>query len=126
MGCGVPQTCVSGGMRRSIARRRPAVARSRLRTSKPLNEPPLSLCLSPPPRLPQAPDRYARRVAGGYRPPRTEAFDDGVWALIEACWAQDPLDRPTAAEVVAILEALLEKCAAGGGAPAAKESCSIM
>jgi hypothetical protein len=65
-------------------------------------------------------------VAGGYRPPRTEAFDDGVWALIEACWAQDPLDRPTAAEVVAILEALLAKCAAGGGVPAAKSSCAVM
>jgi hypothetical protein len=78
------------------------------------------------PCAPQAPDRYAKKVAGGYRPPRTEAFDDSVWALVESCWAQDPLDRPTAAEVVPRLEALLAACKAAGGAPAAKASCAVM
>jgi serine/threonine protein kinase len=74
----------------------------------------------------QAPERYAKKVAGGYRPVRTSAISDDVWALIGRCWAQDPVERPSMASVVTTLEELLAKCKAAGGSPAPPPSCSIM
>lgn len=47
--------------------------------------------------------RFARKVAGGYRPRRPDGICDEVWALITACWHQDPVARPSAQ---AVLEAL--------------------
>jgi hypothetical protein len=45
-------------------------------------------------------------VEKGERPPRPEAIDfspsiafDGLWRLVEACWAQLPDERPTASDV---------------------------
>lgn len=42
------------------------------------------------------------RVCRGERPKRLEArgLTDGVWTLIERCWAQDPENRPKIDEVV--------------------------
>lgn len=37
---------------------------------------------------------------------KTRGLNDGVWDLIEACWSQDPSQRPTAAEVVKQLQVL--------------------
>jgi serine/threonine protein kinase len=56
----------------------------------------------------EAPERYAKKVANGYRPPRALCIDDETWALISRCWAQDPVERPSMASVVATLEKMKE------------------
>jgi len=51
-------------------------------------------------------------VKNGQRPPHPSgslvhpALDDGVWAIIIRCWAQNPDDRPTASQIVRELEDL--------------------
>jgi hypothetical protein len=44
---------------------------------------------------------YAHKVAAGYRPsrPKSKHMTDTIWALISACWQQDPLLRPHMSEV---------------------------
>jgi hypothetical protein len=37
---------------------------------------------------------------------RTRGFSDEAWNLVEACWAQEPTQRPTADQVVGRLRAL--------------------
>ena len=40
-------------------------------------------------------------VRSGHRPERPESatiLDDKTWAFIERCWAQDPSERPSAAD----------------------------
>jgi Protein tyrosine and serine/threonine kinase len=41
-------------------------------------------------------------VMEGKRPTRpTEApLDDNIWSLVEACWAQQPNDRPSATQIM--------------------------
>ena len=39
----------------------------------------------------------------------------GIRALLRRCLAQQPADRPTAAEAVGALEALLQESGGGGG-----------
>eukprot|EP00878_Enallax_costatus_P004189 GHUV01004418.1.p1 GENE.GHUV01004418.1~~GHUV01004418.1.p1 ORF type:complete len:382 (+),score=149.58 GHUV01004418.1:138-1283(+) len=51
---------------------------------------------------------YAKKVCKGYRPSRPTRMSPGVWSLIQACWQQDPLDRPAMKDVVAELKRLLE------------------
>jgi hypothetical protein len=46
-----------------------------------------------------APDRYAEKVADGYRPRKPTSVHPDVWALVEDCWQQDPLERPSMGEV---------------------------
>jgi hypothetical protein len=48
---------------------------------------------------PTAPDRYADKVAGGYRPRKPSSVHPDVWELINDCWQQDPLERPDMGEV---------------------------
>lgn len=48
---------------------------------------------------------YAQLVAGGYRPPMLPHFPEPVRALIRACWAAEPHERPRMAEVLAELQA---------------------
>jgi hypothetical protein len=57
--------------------------------------------------------QVALRVVRGKRPIRpshdfskTRGFSDDAWDLIQASWAQDPAQRPTAKEVVFRLKAL--------------------
>eukprot|EP00198_Chlamydomonas_reinhardtii_P010385 XP_001699722.1 predicted protein [Chlamydomonas reinhardtii] len=42
------------------------------------------------------PEDYAEMVCDGYRPPRPKCLEhtDQAWALIEACWQDDPVQRP--------------------------------
>lgn len=56
---------------------------------------------------PEACQAYAERVAGGYRPRRARRVDPELWAVVEACWAQDPSCRPSASWVARQLEELL-------------------
>jgi hypothetical protein len=41
-------------------------------------------------------------VSQGFRPqrPGDDVVDDSLWALIDRCWAQDPLARPRMSEVL--------------------------
>jgi hypothetical protein len=50
---------------------------------------------------------YAHRVARGFRPPIPADWPPRVRALVAACWAGSPAERPTAAAVAAELEAML-------------------
>jgi len=53
---------------------------------------------------PMAPERYADRVAQGYRPKRPKKCPEPMWELITACWDADPVVRPHMSDVVDILE----------------------
>lgn len=70
--------------------------------------------------------RYAERVASGYRPkrPNTKGVPLAAWELVEACWDQDPVDRPHMSEVVATLEGLLAQELGGGGGGARVADCA--
>ena len=52
------------------------------------------------------------RVSKGLRPGRPSNppkwLADGLWGQIEACWKQEPNERPTASEVLQTLSALSE------------------
>jgi hypothetical protein len=51
--------------------------------------------------------RYAGKVAAGFRPRQPKIIPDIIWAVIEACWEQEPADRPPATWVVQQLQQLL-------------------
>eukprot|EP00775_Hariotina_reticulata_P012407 gene12407-12542_t len=55
------------------------------------------------------PDRYAAKVAQGYRPSRPKKMPQELWELISACWQQDPIRRPHITEVIG---AVADGCAA--------------
>ncbi|GLC54191.1 hypothetical protein PLESTB_000833300 [Pleodorina starrii] len=57
---------------------------------------------------------YAAKVAQGYRPARSRAVSDAAWSLIESCWQQDPVQRPTMAEAEAQLRVLLGEMEGSG------------
>lgn len=59
----------------------------------------LMLCLRCCPCLCLPSCSYAAKVAQGYRPSQPKAMPDNIWALITACWQQDPLMRPHMSEV---------------------------
>ncbi|GLI66063.1 hypothetical protein VaNZ11_009782 [Volvox africanus] len=50
---------------------------------------------------------YAALVARGYRPARVRVISDAAWALIESCWHQDPVQRPSMDQVQAELQRLV-------------------
>jgi hypothetical protein len=60
-----------------------------------------------------APLRYAEKVSQGYRPACPKRMPPGAWSLIEACWQQQPGQRPAMASVVARLQQLMEQEQAG-------------
>lgn len=49
---------------------------------------------------------YAAKVAEGYRPPLLKGLPPSLVDVIQACWKGDAELRPTAREVVALLEAV--------------------
>ncbi|KAG2483794.1 hypothetical protein HYH03_017389 [Edaphochlamys debaryana] len=58
-----------------------------------------------------APEDYAEMVCQGYRPPRPECLKAPrvmaeAWELVEACWHDDPVQRPSMQEVVEALARL--------------------
>jgi hypothetical protein len=57
------------------------------------------------------------QVADGFRPDVSHKVVGGVAELIRKCWAQNPAERPSAAEALAALDAI-----AGGPAPAANRT----
>eukprot|EP00878_Enallax_costatus_P031929 GHUV01034999.1.p1 GENE.GHUV01034999.1~~GHUV01034999.1.p1 ORF type:complete len:135 (+),score=0.74 GHUV01034999.1:113-517(+) len=54
--------------------------------------------------------RYAKKVCKGYRPSRPTRMSPGVWSLIQACWQQDPLDRPAMKDVRTATDLSLACC----------------
>ncbi|KAJ7596370.1 kinase-like domain-containing protein [Mycena floridula] len=44
------------------------------------------------------------KVSHGERPPRPATISDGLWNLVEGCWAQDPQDRPVSSEILSALK----------------------
>ncbi|KAI9209037.1 kinase-like domain-containing protein, partial [Polychytrium aggregatum] len=44
------------------------------------------------------------QVLQNRRPKRFDGIPDGIWALIERCWAQDPAARPTFPDILAVLQ----------------------
>ena len=58
-------------------------------------------------RVARVAELYAHRVARGFRPPIPADWPPRVRALVAACWAGSPAERPTAAAVAAELEAML-------------------
>ena len=59
--------------------------------------------------------RYASKVARGYRPKKPDAFPDAVWSVVRQCWAQDPRERPSITAVTAQLLEIKKAWAAEGG-----------
>jgi hypothetical protein len=53
--------------------------------------------------------RYAEKVSGGHRPACPKRMPPGVWSLIEACWQQQPGQRPAMASVVGRLQQLIDE-----------------
>lgn len=58
-------------------------------------------------------DPVARLVTRGQRPPRPKFhdacdIDDSLWEVVQACWAHDPLGRPTAKRLVEWLNEVLQ------------------
>ena len=47
-------------------------------------------------------------AARGYRPDRPGGLPDLGWDVVQACWREDPVERPSMAMAVAALEACLE------------------
>lgn len=64
-------------------------------------------------------EHYAARIASGFRPRHVKSIPLGVWELIQACWEQDPGNRPSAAEVLQKLQVLLQEAHAAAAANAA-------
>ncbi|KAG2436299.1 hypothetical protein HXX76_006610 [Chlamydomonas incerta] len=53
------------------------------------------------------PEDYAEMVCDGFRPARPTALaNDAVWSLIEACWHDDPVQRPDMDTVLVRLQEL--------------------
>lgn len=55
-------------------------------------------------------EAYAQSVSNGYRPPIHDHWPQPVKDLIRACWAADPLDRPSMNEVVVRLGVIQQTC----------------
>ena len=51
---------------------------------------------------------YAEKVARGYRVPIPRRWPEPVREMIAACWAQEPCDRPPAADIASLLAQLKE------------------
>ena len=51
---------------------------------------------------------YAEKVARGYRVPIPRRWPEPVREMIAACWAQEPCDRPPAADIASLLAQLRE------------------
>lgn len=49
---------------------------------------------------------YAQRMAAGHRPKVPDRFPPALAALLRAAWAQDPAERPTAAQLLQQLRAV--------------------
>lgn len=43
-------------------------------------------------------------ISEGARPVKTQNIPDHYWNLIQKCWAQEPLERPSFEEIVEILK----------------------
>ncbi|KAK8882419.1 hypothetical protein M9Y10_045061 [Tritrichomonas musculus] len=48
--------------------------------------------------------QFIAKIGRGERPRKMEFIPDHYWELIEACWSQDPSERPTFTEIVDILK----------------------
>jgi len=48
-----------------------------------------------------------KKVTAGKRPPREAGFTDGLWKMLEICWAPQPKDRPSIEDVLQSLEEVL-------------------
>ena len=44
------------------------------------------------------------KVLEGERPPREPEFEDGLWKMLELCWAPRPSSRPNVEDVLQCLE----------------------
>lgn len=64
-------------------------------------------------------EKYAAQIAEGFRPKHVKLIPPELWELIEACWEQDPLDRPSAAAVLRKLQHLLRQAQEAAAAKAA-------
>ena len=69
---------------------------------------------------------YARAAARGYRPDQPGRVPDPVWDVVQACWREDPLQRPGMATVVGALEACLEQLGPEQDGCAPQCECSVM
>jgi len=49
-----------------------------------------------------------KKVTAGKRPPREAGFTDGLWKVLELCWAPQPKDRPSIEYVLQCLEGVLD------------------
>ena len=49
-----------------------------------------------------------KKVTAGERPPREVGFTDGLWKMLEHCWAPQPKDRPSIENVLQCLEETLD------------------
>ena len=54
-----------------------------------------------------AAEEYAQHAARGYRPDRPARLPDALWEVVQACWREDPVERPTMAAVVAVMEEVM-------------------
>ena len=45
-----------------------------------------------------------RKIARGVRPEKIDRVDEGLWLLIEACWAHAPETRPKAGDIYEVIE----------------------
>ena len=43
------------------------------------------------------------KVLAGERPPREAGFTDGLWKMLESCWAPQPNSRPNVSDILRIL-----------------------
>lgn len=64
-------------------------------------------------------EKYAAQIAQGFRPKHVKLIPPEVWELIEACWEQDPLERPSASAVLQKLKGLLQQAQEAATAKAA-------
>jgi serine/threonine protein kinase len=53
--------------------------------------------------LPKASLQFMKAISRGARFARTEAIPPFYWNLIQACWTQNPTERPSAAQIVELL-----------------------
>ena len=59
--------------------------------------------------------RYAQKVAGGYRPAKPFSVPMPVWDVVQRCWSQDPKVRPSMEEVLLELLAIEQSGELEGG-----------
>ncbi|KAI9207298.1 kinase-like domain-containing protein, partial [Polychytrium aggregatum] len=50
------------------------------------------------------PAQILSQIFQNKRPKRLDGVPDDIWLLIESCWAQEPADRPSFSEILAVLE----------------------